>query len=76
MPVAAKVTTGFKIYKLLSIFAGLTAQPAVMAAGSKERPQGADGPQDKSAVTQGDNGDDCAKDEHDDGAGDAAVQKS
>ena len=76
MPVAAKVTTGFKIYKLLSIFADLAAQPAVMAAGSKERPQGADGPQDKSAVTQGDDSNDRAKDKHDDGAGNAAVQKS
>ena len=76
MPAATQVTTGFKIYKLLRFFVGLPTELTVVTARSKKGPDGADRPQDKSAVTQGDDGDNRAKDEHDDGAGNAAVQKS
>lgn len=76
MPVATKVTTGFKIYKLLRFLVGLPAELTVVATRSKKGPDGTDGPQDKSAVTQGDDSNDRAKDKHDDGAGNAAVQKS
>ena len=76
MPVAAKVTTGFKISKLLRFFVGLPTELTVVTARSKKGPDGTDRPQDESAVTQGDDGDDRAKDKHDNGAGNAAVQKS